>query len=207
MKFKYIIFFLFFFVRIFSQEYHFDRFIQYRNNFNGSIYFFMTSSLNTNYIFTGINNRNDEIYGSIIDDNYKNRLGVFSVKNINNSVSFIFDKIVELEPRNNKTFTKYYFTKNEIKIDSTKTKIVILTYTSPKLKNVKRTIEIIYDNTQEKFTTNFLNTFSHGSFLNTDFNVSIGVPLKIIMDYKNGNIVSYDILTNKRINTTLTIPK
>ncbi len=205
MKLKTIIFAFFLSVKIFSQDYHFDRFIQYRDDFNGNISFFMTNLMNNNYIFQGINHNNEDVYGSIVDDNRKKR-AIFLVKNVNNSVSFIFDKIQELESRDNKSFTKYYFTKTETKIDSSKTKIVILAYTSPKLRNIKRAIEIIYEDTQQKFTSDFLNDFSHGTFLNTDFEILIGIPLKIVMDYKNGNIITYNIITNKKINTILTIP-
>ena len=208
MKLKFLVLFLVFCTKIYSQEFIYDTFLQYKSSFSGNIDFYMVNSLKNVDLFTGYNiNRKDfEIHGFIFEE--KNQTyHKFKIFNLEKSISFVYQKSEKKENSDNKNLPKYYFKQIETLIDSTRTKVLILGYKSPKMKRVQRSIEIIYENSDIKFNEQFLNSFSHGAFFNTDFKMSIGIPIKIITDYKNGNVDTFERITKKTITTKLIIPK
>ncbi|MFV8352188.1 hypothetical protein [Flavobacterium sp. XS2P14] len=205
MKLKSLFIFLVWSGSIYSQEFIYDIFLQYKNISSGNIHFYMVNSLKNTNLFTG-HSKDFEMYGSIFEEK-KQTYHKFKVHNLEKSVSFIYEESKKQEKFNAKRVPKFYYKQIETLIDSIKTKVLILGYARPKMKRAQIAIEIIYENSDVKFNEEFLNSFSHGSFLNTDFKISIGIPIKIIVDYKNGNIRTYERITKKTIATKLIIPK
>ncbi len=208
MKLKLLVLFLVFCTKNYSQEFIYDTFLQYKSSFSGNIHFYMVNSSQNTDLFTGYNiyRKDFEMHGFILEE--KNQTyHKFKVFNLEKSISFVYQKSEKKEKSENEKIQKFYFKQIETLIDSTRTKVLILGYTSPKMKRIQRSIEIIYENSDIKFNEEFLNSFSHGAFSNTDYKISIGIPIKIITDYKNGNVNTFERITKKTITTKLIIPK
>ena len=207
MKFKLFLFVLLFIsIKSISQTFLFDKQIEYKSDFNGNINLYLFNTKDNNYYFHASSFDNIKINGYLID-NKRNKIHSFEIVTIPNKIEFKYIETVEKKEGKNQTFTAYYFDKNEIMIDRNTTEITINAYNSKRMKKKNKTftLTINVENEDLILTEDFLDNFTHGAFSNSDYKFSFIIPSRISIDNKNLNIITSEMITNKKINLELIV--
>jgi hypothetical protein len=185
-----------------KSSYTFDSFIEYTNNQNNVIDFFLFNSSDTTYYFSG---SSYSMEGSLID--YKNNTShKFEIHKKLNDIAFQYiesNKTKAIEK--NHTFATYYYEKEEKKVNQSK-QLTIFAYSNKKNKKIKKTIEVIYDESNFKLNESFLSRCAHLRLENANFKITFPYPSKITIKQKNFKDHIFKISPKKDINTQLYIP-
>ncbi len=203
---KYLIVFIFFFcLNCLGQEYKFDVFLEYQEQNDKRIRFFLFNAQNINYYFNG-GSFYHGLSGKLFDLN-KLLLHGYGLENLPpNELNFIYDGTVKIQhfKTNN---SNYYFEKSSTLIDSLDKKIEIIVYKNIKKKRIIMKIDLILENSNFN-NKNLILYFTHGIFLGADFTTELGIPKQVKVEFMNGNKYTY-ILTKKKTDfyLELIIPK
>lgn len=199
--------FLIFCLQSFSQNINFDTFIEYKAVKSGLVHYFFLNSTNNNYHFSGVNHNNDKIMGSLVDKQAK-KYHLYYLKNLGNTIGFEYFISDSLSKRTKHTFQNYYYEYKEEVIDSVTTKLTFFGYKNKKKKKVLRTIEVIAINNSIKYEFDFLNTITHGLFVNSNIEILTDLPTSVkIFDKKNILIEEHKLITNKVVKAQIILPK
>lgn len=187
----------------FGQEYFFDTFYQYVDKKFGRSAVHLQNSKDNNYGFnTGINAVNK--FGHIYDCK-KNISHEHEIKNVNGGVEFTYLYSSDSKPATKIYINTHVFDHQIKTIDSLNTEVTIAAYRNIKKRRIDRKIKVIIQKSSVDNTEYFINYYTHGTFINSDFSFPPGTPTQIEVDYCNGNHYIYDLVTKKSIQTKLVI--
>jgi hypothetical protein len=191
---------LFFCQVIFCQEYHFDYFIEYKNQERGGISSYFINSNESNYFLSRYDNDGTNFEARLYEKN-SDLIHFFELKNLSNSVQITYK---ETQPRKKSNYINNYFIETNIEIinDSLK-KIFVYAYSNKKKKRFSRKMEVLFDNTDVKISKEIFNHFFHGTLIDREIEYPNGIPTKVNIVYENGNKVEYTLTQKKQINTTI----
>lgn len=192
----------------YSQDINFDTFIEYKTTKTGLIHYFFFNATNNNCHFSGYNNDNDKILGSLIEKQ-KNKSHLYYLKNQGNSIVFDYYYSREFNPnKSNNHFASYYYEMKEESIDSVSIKTTFFGYKNKKKKKLIRTIEVITIKSNLNYKFDFLNSVTHSLFINSNIETLDGLPISIkIFDKKNKLEEEIKLITNKDVKAKITLPK
>ncbi|WP_396180691.1 hypothetical protein [Flavobacterium sp.] len=165
------------------------------------------NTLNSNYYFSGHNFNDDKIMGSLIDE-VSRKSHWYYLKNHSNSICFEYFLTDSLTKKSKHTFKSYYFEFKEEIIDSVNTKLSFFGYKNKDKKKILSTVEIITIKSNLKYDFDFINSVSHGLFLNSNIEILTDLPISIkIFDGRNKLFEEIYLITNKNIITRVPLPK
>ena len=199
--------FLFFILIInfktFSQSYNFDEAIQFKDSVSQNIEFFLINNKENHYYFHASNHGQDSIYGSILD--FKTgKLHTYAILNLKDKISFEYKKTSDLKFKNS-TFNSYSYKEKRELTNDNKLSITFFAYRNEKMKKSNLNIKIKTMEKEINVNEYFLNLFTHGYFLNTDFKATFGFPHEITVTTKNKIFTKYSIIERKSIETQLRV--
>lgn len=183
-----------------NKEYSFDTLVEYESRLDKTIYMHLFNSKDSTYKFSC-----KSIYQTgALNDSDKN-LHTFKLSNNKNVIEFTFESSREINNNKNTSFVKYTFEKKEIKLDSITTHVSLFGFTNNKKKS-RLMIELEIQKNDIIVDEKFLNHFCHGYFSNTDYQVSLNLPKKIIVhNHYSKKIDTIVMIQNKKINTQLRV--
>lgn len=181
-----------------NKEYTFDTLVEYESRLDKTIYLYLLNSKDSTYKFSC---KSTYQTGAINDsDKY---LHTFKLSNKKNELDFVFESSKEISDKKNTSFIKYRFEKKEVKSDSITTHISLFGFTTNKKKS-RLMIELEIQKNDIIVDEKFLNHFCHGYFSNTDYQISLNLPKKIIV-HNHKKIDTIVMIQNKKINTQLRV--
>lgn len=181
-----------------NKEYTFDTLVEYESRLDKTIYMHLFNSKDSTYEFTC---KSSNQIGTLKDSD-KN-FHTFKLSNNKNVIDFTFESSREINNNKNTSFVKYTFEKKEVKLDSITTHVSLFGFTNNKKKS-SLMIELEIQKNDIIVNEQFLNSFCHGYFSNTDYKVSLNLPKKIIV-HNHKKIDTIVMIQNKKINTQLSV--
>jgi hypothetical protein len=149
----------------------------------------------------------DKVLIGFINDKKKERGFSYQVENVNNSLHFRYLNSQELFLEKYKKYkNNFVFDKKLIIIDSVFSNLKIKVFKNKHKKNIVRQIEILLKKEDFILTNDFINHFTHGTFVNNEIKYPENyIPKKIVVQYNNSSTenFTYDLIQFKKINTQL----
>jgi len=198
--FSILVFLSVFIIKPENKEYSFDTLVEYESKLDKTIYMHLFNSKDSTYEFSC-----NSIYQTgALNDSDKN-LHIFKLSNNKNQIDFTFESSREISAKQNTSLIKYMFEKKEVKLDSITTHVSFYGFTNNKKKS-RLMIELEIQKNDIVVNEKFLNSFCHGYFSNTDYQVSLNLPKKIIVhNHYNKKIDTIVMIQIKKINTQLRV--
>ena len=188
---------------VLSQEYKFNELIQFKDSISKNIEFFMINTDKNDYYFHASNYGQDSIVGSIYD--FKSgKKHDFNLSNLNKKIVFEKKETFDIQFKNY-TYRKYYYTEKKEILPNGKIKISLMSFNNKKKKKMIFTTELLCSNNVNIVSSYFINFFTHGFFLNTDYQTYFNFPEEIHVIRKNKIITKYSIIEKKTIDTSLSV--
>lgn len=205
---KKLFFFLFLIICSFKKDgqnyiYNFNVFLEYKGN-NNSVSYMLNSK---DSLYDLQISQVDKVLIGFINDKNKARGFSFQVENFNNSLHFRYLNSQELFLEKYKKYkNNFVFDKKLIIIDSVFSNVKITVFKNKHKKNIVRQIEILLKKEDFIITNDFINHFTHGTFVNNEIKFPENyIPKKIVVQYNNSSTenFTYDLIQFKKINTQL----
>ncbi len=191
------------FQNIFCQEYHFNRFLEYKDTKHNFIDVYLINTKDNSYsLELRTVYGKDSIYGVISD--YKREIKhQYKVINIKDTIQFNYMNSIK------NYYHSYYVSKKLIEeskkeIDSTTKEIEILIYRNKRKKKVDWKINLLIKNSEDSLPMNILGSFTrHERLLNKDINIKTGIILNMLIENSDGEKHEIKLINHSEINTML----
>ena len=186
-----------------NYTYNFDCFIEYKTKDN--VLSYMLNSKDSTYNLQLY--KVDKVLVGFIINKKNNKRFSYQVNNSTSGFDFRYLNSQDMNFEKSKNYkSNFVFDRKLQIIDSVFSNLKITVFKNNQRKNIVRQIEILLKKEDFILTNDFINHFTHGTFINNNINFPKNyIPRKIVIEYKDlsKKTFTYNLNQFKKINTQL----
>lgn len=186
-----------------NYTYNFDCFIEYKTK--DKVLSYMLNSKDSAYNLQL--SKVDKVLVGFILDKKNNKGFSYQVNNSTSGFDFRYLNSQDMNFEKSKNYkSNFVFDRKLQIIDTVFSNLKITVFKNNQRKNIVRQIEILLKKEDFILTNDFINHFTHGTFINNNINFPKNyIPKKIVIEYKDlsKDTFTYNLIQFKKINTQL----